>query len=220
MNDGTTSRVSPEALLRIFDCAPVMINVIDADGRITLVNREWECTLGCHVNEAQALARELLGCVRNLSLDLRPPPLDDLGLHAALLWHFDRYTSPTGVQVGFTRSGLAGQRLGRDVEIAVYRIIQEALTNVARHAGATEVSVHVAIDHNVLQRVLGVEIEDRGRGFDPEAALTSVSSGGLLGMRERVKLLNGAFEVKSAPGAGARVTAEFRLVDSPSGTRA
>jgi PAS domain S-box-containing protein len=349
MNGGPTNPVSPQALLRIFDCAPVMINVIGADGRITLVNQEWERTLGwsrhelaeldiftecypdpeyrawvmscaaaatgqlvdcrtrvrdgrvidtvwavvrlgdgltvgigkdvserrqaqeglqtfsrrlleaqeaerqhlarelhdeigqaltglsliletaarspmdtigVHMNAAQALARELLGRVRNLSLDLRPPPLDDLGLHAALLWHFERYTSSTGVQVGFTQSGLAGQRFGRDVEIAVYRIVQETLTNVARHSGATEVSVHVAVDHNVLRNVLGVEIEDRGRGFDPEAALTSVSSGGLLGMRERARLLNGAFEVKSAPGAGARVTAEFPLVDSPSRTRA
>jgi signal transduction histidine kinase len=161
------------------------------------------------VNEALALTAELLARVRNLSLDLRPPLLDDLGLPAALLWQFGRYTAATGVKVQFTQSGLAGRRFGRDVEIAVYRVAQEALTNVARHSGTAEVSVHVVMDHNVLR----VEIEDRGCGFDPDAAFANASSGGLLGMRERVKLLNGAFQVQSALGAGARLTAEFPLED-------
>jgi len=159
------------------------------------------------LGEAQALVSELMTRVRDLSLDLRPTMLDDLGLLPALLWHFERYTSQTSVRVAFSHTGLEGQRLAPEVETAAYRIVQEALTNVARHAGVSEVTVRLWADRDVL----GVQVKDRGSGFDPEAALDGGTSSGLSGMHERVVFLGGQLTIESAPGAGARLMAEFPL---------
>ncbi|MBC8446936.1 MAG: PAS domain S-box protein [Chloroflexi bacterium] len=160
------------------------------------------------LGEAQALVSELMARVRDLSLDLRPAMLDDLGLLPALLWHFERYAAQTNVRVTFEHHGLEG-RFAPEVETAAYRIVQEALTNVARHAGVSEVMVRLWAN----QDTLGVQIEDQGTGFDPEAALASGATNGLAGMRERPVLLGGQLTVESAPGAGTRVTAELPLRD-------
>ncbi len=158
--------------------------------------------------DAQALVNDLMNKVRNLSLDLRPPMLDDLGLLHALLWHFDRYTTQTNIRVRFVHPGLlAGQRFTQELEIAAYRIVQEALTNVARYAGVNEVEVCVAADAEGLD----VEIKDRGKGFEVEAMLAAASSIGLTGMRERARLLSGKLAVVSKPGAGTTVTADLPL---------
>jgi PAS domain S-box-containing protein len=159
------------------------------------------------LSEAQALINGLVALVRDLSLDLRPAMLDDLGLLSALLWHFDRYTAQTHVHVTFKHSGLEGRRLASEIETATYRIVQEALTNVARHAGVNEVMVRLWTDQNALI----VQIEDRGMGFDREAALTASHTTGLAGMRERAVLLGGQLTVESAPEAGTTVTAELPL---------
>ena len=159
------------------------------------------------LGEAQALVNELVARVRDLSLDLRPAMLDDLGLLPALLWHFDRYTAQTNVRVTFKHSGLQRRRFGPEVETAAYRIVQEALTNVARHASVSEVTVRLWAD----QDTLGAQIEDQGTGFDPEAALAAGATTGLAGMRERAVLLGGQLTVESAPGAGTQVTAELPL---------
>jgi signal transduction histidine kinase len=163
--------------------------------------------LGRSLDGARTLTRELLARVRNLSLDLRPSTLDDLGLLPALLSHFERYAGVTGVKVSFTHAGLDGRRFEPEIETAAYRIVQEALTNVARHSSAHDVSVHVTAGETVLV----LEIEDRGSGFDPAAALNAASSSGLLGMRERAKLLHGQLSVESAPGAGTRLRGELPL---------
>ncbi len=156
--------------------------------------------------EAQVQLNDLMARVRKLSLDLRPAMLDDLGLVPALLWHFERYTAQTHVRVAFQHSGLEG-RFAPEIETAAYRIVQEALTNVARHAGVNEVAVRLWSD----QRILGVEIQDRGTGFDPEATLAASTTGGLTGMHERVALLGGHLTVEAAPRAGTRLTAELPL---------
>jgi PAS domain S-box-containing protein len=152
--------------------------------------------------ESQALVRDLTSRVRDLSLRLRPTMLDDLGLLPALLWHFERYTAQTGVRVSFEHGPLP-ERFPAGVETAAYRIVQEALTNVARHAGVPEAVVRLWADPGVL----GVQVEDRGRGFALRAV--SAASAGLSGMRERARLLGGRLEVVSAPGAGTRVTTEL-----------
>ena len=159
------------------------------------------------LGEAQALINELVAWVRDLSLDLRPAMLDDLGVLPALLWHFDRYTAQTHVRVTFQHSGLERRRFAPEVETAAYRIVQEVLTNVARHASVDQVTIRLWTD----QDTLGVQIEDRGTGFDPEAALAAGTTTGLAGMRERAVLLGGQLTVESAPGAGTRVTVELPL---------
>jgi signal transduction histidine kinase len=133
--------------------------------------------------------------------------LDDLGLLPALLWYFERYTSRTDVQVAFKHTGLERRRFAPEVETAAYRIVQEALTNVARHAGVSEVTVRIWAD----QDTLGAQIEDHGVGFDPEVALDGGTTGGLSGMHERAVLLESQLTIESAPGAGTRLTAEFLL---------
>jgi PAS domain S-box-containing protein len=159
------------------------------------------------LGEAQTMANELMALVRDLSLDLRPAMLDDLGLLPTLLWHFERYTTQTHVRLTFKHSGLEGRRFAPQVETAAYRLVQEALTNVARHAGVSEVWVRSWAD----QETLGVQIQDQGTGFDPEAALAAGATTGLAGMRERAVLLGGQLTVESAPGAGTCVTAELPL---------
>ncbi len=162
------------------------------------------------LGEAQEMVNELMALVRDLSLDLRPAMLDDLGLLPTLLWHFDRYTAQTSVRVTFKHTALGRGRFAPEVETAAYRIVQEALTNVARHAGVSEVTVRLW----TAQDMLGVQIEDRGIGFDPEAALAAGDTIGLSGMRERAVLLGGQLTVESVPAAGTCVTAELPL-DNP-----
>jgi signal transduction histidine kinase len=156
--------------------------------------------------EADKLIDGLIGRVRDLSLDLRPAMLDDFGLVSALLWLFDRYTAQTTVLVCFEQQGLE-QRFSSEVETAAYRIVQEALTNVARHAGANEVFVRAWTEAEVLN----LQVEDNGAGFDPAPSLVISPTGGLPGMRERAFLLGGSLTVESAPGHGTRLRAEFPL---------
>lgn len=154
------------------------------------------------LDEARTLVNDLMLRVRELSLDLRPAMLDDIGLLSALLWHVERYSTQSRVRVNLEHSGMEGRRFGAEVETAAYRIAQEALTNVARHAGVTEVTVRLWAEPQTLQ----LQIDDQGAGFDPVAALAGPTSG-LAGMRERAFLLGGALTVESAPGAGTRVMA-------------
>ncbi len=159
--------------------------------------------------EATAVVHDIMGKVRELSLSLRPPMLDDFGLLHALLWHFQRYTARTNVQVTTSNltspTGLDGRRFPSDIETAAYRIVQEALTNIARHAKAPEARVSLWTDHSTLY----LQIQDHGIGFDPESVHASRPCSGLAGIRERVALLNGCFTLESAPGAGTQLTAEL-----------
>ena len=154
---------------------------------------------------AQSLVAELLDRIRALSLDLRPSILDDLGLLPALLGHIERYTSQTKMRVHLEHSGL-DRRFAAETETAVYRIVQEALTNVARHGRVEEVTVRLWATDDVL----GVQVEDHGAGFDPET-VSAGRSGGLAGLRERAALLNGHLTVETRPGRGVRLTAEVPL---------
>lgn len=160
-----------------------------------------------HLAQAQALVNELMARTRQLSLDLRPATLDHLGLLSALLQHIKHYTAQTQVQVSFRHNGLEGRRFAPELETAVYRIVQEALTNVARHAGASKATVRVWAD----QHNLTVQVEDYGRGFNVDEVLAAGHTSGLAGMRERALVLGGHFTVESRPGVGTRVTAEWSI---------
>ncbi|MDB4967463.1 MAG: sensory box sensor histidine kinase [Myxococcales bacterium] len=162
------------------------------------------------VLQARGLVDELLQRVSKLSLDLRPAMLDDLGLLPALVWLFDRYTSQTSVQVQFAHSGIEGRRVSPIVETAAFRIVQEALTNVARHAEVKAVDVRVWRDGDRMT----VQVADAGKGFDAPRALAAGQSTGLSGMRERAGALGGKMEIDSTDG-GTRLTAELPLPAEP-----
>jgi PAS domain S-box-containing protein len=174
-----------------------------------------EGTSGCpdpqvreQLGRARAMVTDLMARVREISLDLRPTMLDDLGLVAALLWHFERYTAQTRVRVDFTHAGMERRRLAPEVETATYRIVQEALTNAARHAGVGVVTVQLRADELTLY----VDVEDEGAGFVWNPAERRGRSG-LVGMRERAALLRGRVEIESSPGVGTRVRAELPLAE-------
>jgi PAS domain S-box-containing protein len=158
---------------------------------------------------AEMLVDQLIARARKLSLDLRPGMLDDLGLLPALLWYIEQYTAQTNVKVAFKSSGLDDRRLAPEVETAAYRIVQEALTNIARHSGVTQASVRAWTDGCVLT----LEVEDGGCGFDPELVLAARESSGLAGMRERATILGGRLAVESQAGTGTRLTAELLIGD-------
>ena len=157
--------------------------------------------------EAQSVVNKLTEIVHELSLKLRPAMLDDLGLLPTLLWHFERFTNQTNIHVSFLQKDIDDSRFPLEVETAVYRIVQEALTNVARHARVDEVIVRLWSD----EKALGVQIEDQGVGFDAEAAVNACRTNGLGGMRERALLLGGKFTVESQPGIGTRLTVELPI---------
>jgi PAS domain S-box-containing protein len=163
---------------------------------------------GAAVDLVQALdlAKELIGRVRDLSLELRPAMLDDLGLLAALRWHFERYTVQCKIDVDFKYTGLDDRRFSPEIETAAYRIVQEALTNVARHAGVDQVVVEIDADQDQLR----IQVIDRGAGFDPHS-LSAARTAGLSGMRERAIILGGKLDVQSSLGAGTVLTATLPL---------
>jgi PAS domain S-box-containing protein len=159
------------------------------------------------IPEAQAVVNRLMGLVRELSLNLRPAMLDDLGLLPTLLWHFDRFTNQTAIRVEFKHKGLERKRFTLEIETAIYRIVQEALTNVARHAKVDRVTVRIWSDDSTL----GVQVEDDGVGFAVGSATNTGKTNGVDGMRERAILLGGHFAVESTPGQGVRLWAELPI---------
>jgi signal transduction histidine kinase len=162
-----------------------------------------------HLGAALLVLDELLDKARGLSLELRPPMLDDLGLLATLLWYFQHYLVKTQVTVEFVHDGIEG-RLPAAVETATYRIVQEALNNVARHAAVNDATVCVSANQDQLY----LEVSDQGKGFEPETALRSHTSSGLLEMQERAELLRGHLTIRSMPGRGTSISAAIPLTAS------
>jgi signal transduction histidine kinase len=157
--------------------------------------------------DALSVTDDLLKTVREMTLQLRPRMLDDFGLRPALEWHVNRFRHQTNINVELDIA-LPEGRLSSVLETTVYRITQEALTNVARHAGAPSAIVTVTADDQSLH----VEISDRGRGFDTVAALAKHNSIGLAGLAERVHLAGGTLELFSRIGQGTRIHAEFPMM--------
>jgi PAS domain S-box-containing protein len=148
--------------------------------------------------------------VHDIALELRPTALDDFGLRAAMSNYAEGWSERAGVEVDFQAFGLDQGRLPMGVETALYRVVQEALTNVLRHARAGRVSVVV---QRTPSHALAV-VEDDGDGFDAEAVLAAGGSGGrlgLIGMRERVELVGGSLTVERAPVRGTTVIARVPL---------
>ncbi len=158
---------------------------------------------------AEALAHvraqvvETLHDVRRLAVELRPKALDDFGLVAAIERLAETFREQTGIKVDF-ETRLPEERLASDIETALYRMVQEGLTNIVKHAQARNVSIVLGRSATAVSAV----VEDDGRGFDTEARREGM---GLDGMHERLGLLNGKLKIESRPGAGATLVAEVPL---------
>ncbi len=159
------------------------------------------------LENAHRLVNELIGRVRQMSLTLRPAMLDDLGLLPTLLWHFGNYTRQTSIRVDFHHSDLEGHRFSQEIETTVYRVVQEALTNVARHAAVSTALVQIWVS----EETLNVQVEDEGAGFDMERTAQAGSTFGLLGMQERAVLLHGSLAIDSQPGSGTNLHMQLPL---------
>ncbi len=155
------------------------------------------------------MTNDVLENLHRLAMDLRPASLDHVGLAAALRQYIDLYRHQTGLDVQLEVVGLERQRLPSEVETTLYRIIQEALTNVARHAQARHVGVLLEVG---AERIVAI-VEDDGVGFDPEISQRNGRLG-LFGMRERAEIIGGVFTIESAPGRGTTVFVEVPHVYS------
>jgi PAS domain S-box-containing protein len=158
-----------------------------------------------HVTELKHMTNEILESLHRLAMDLRPASLDHLGLVPALVQYVKALGDRYGLIAQFKTMGFAGERLSSEVETALYRIVQEALTNVVRHAQATRADVLLERrgDHVV------VVIEDNGQGFDAEIAhFAQQGHLGLVGMQERAEMLGGSLVIESTAGSGTTVVVE------------
>lgn len=161
------------------------------------------------IQNAQNLVNDLMLKVRKLSLDLRPATLDHLGLLPSFLWLFRNYTTQTGIEIDFNHQGINSRRFASEIETSAYRVVQEALTNVARHAKVEIAKVRVYAD----KKNLSVAIEDNGQGFDVAEVTATADSTGVAGMRERVHLLGGHFHIESVKDKGTKINADWFLDD-------
>jgi signal transduction histidine kinase len=159
-----------------------------------------------NIAQLRALAAQTLDDVHHLSSELRPSVLDDLGLAAALKKYVQEYSVKMGVNVDSHISGLPVERLLPEVEIAIYRIVQEALTNIAKYATASSVSVILRFRDS---KVIAI-IEDNGRGFDVNGVMASKGEKqlGLYGMYERASLIGGKLTIESEIGVGTTIYLE------------
>jgi PAS domain S-box-containing protein len=179
---------------------------------LRLVEREAERpeAIVTRVAELKNIIKSTSENLHRLAMDLRPASLDRLGLVAALRQHLETFSRQHGLTVHFEAVDLDGERLPPELETALYRIVQEALTNVIRHARHATRAAVLLKRHN--DRVT-VAVEDNGAGFDPEMAMQGDRLG-LLGMRERAEMLNGTLVVESTVGGGTTVFAEVPYVHS------
>lgn len=165
----------------------------------------------CYVKDNIEAVDEALRLVRDLSVDLRPPVLDDFGLVTALCWYVDRYTKRTGLEVDVViELPDHNQRFSRHLETACFRIAQEALTNIVRHAQASQVLLQLVKDGNVLL----LSIKDDGMGFDLESLrkrAPRAATLGLISMQERAHAAGGTIEIDSAISKGTEVRFSLSL---------
>jgi signal transduction histidine kinase len=162
------------------------------------------------IAQIETLLDDMMTRVKDLSLQLRPSTLDDLGVLPTLLRHFAIYKDQTSIGVLFKQRGL-NRRLPSQLETAVFRIVQEGLTNVARHAGAATAEVRIVVTGTKVR----IEVSDKGKGFLPDAVFSSGSASGIVGMMERATLLGGHLSVESIPGLGTRLLADIPLKAPP-----
>ena len=161
------------------------------------------------LRKAQALSINILDDIHKLIYELRPTLLDDLGLVAAMRWLVDNNLRATGIRVSFKTVGRE-RRLSPQLETTLFRVVQEAVFNIARHAHAKNASVSLRFKKSVIE----VRVSDDGEGFDVEEAISSKDRPrglGLLGMKERVELMSGILSIQSHPGGGTEIDIKIPL---------
>lgn len=172
----------------------------------TLFDAEPAAAAGIHakLSALSALLDRAIRAVRDLAYDLRPPGIDEMGIVPAMATVCDEFAEKTGIHVVYRSAGIEKLRLDVDTQINLYRMLQEGLNNIYKHAEATEAVVKLTAAHpNLLLR-----IEDNGRGFDVEKRAREIDSEKRMGLRslqERTELLGGTMIVASTPGKGTRI---------------
>jgi PAS domain S-box-containing protein len=161
------------------------------------------------LQQAQAMTKEVLSQVRNLSSSLHPGMLEDLGLISTLNWYLNDFAKKTGIRADFEHSGFEGRRPPADINITIYRIIQEALTNIVRYAEVNEAEIALHFEN----RAIVISVKDKGKGFDVESQAQGV---GLRGIRERVNALKGRLTIQSTPGQGTAIEVELPIPEESS----
>lgn len=196
------------------DTAQTIVMLIINLERIEKKIPQDDPNLSRQVSESYKVATLLLENLRKVIWDLRPAILDDLGLIPAIRWYAQTNLKESGVQVE-VEHGNDAIRLPPHLEIMLFRILQEAVSNILRHAGASKVIINLRLKDDYV----ALEIKDNGRGFDvektKEGAVTRKQLG-LLGMQERISLVNGTVKVESTPGEGTtlRVYVPLRIEDT------
>jgi signal transduction histidine kinase len=143
--------------------------------------------------------------VRRIASELRPSMLDDLGLAPAMEWHLNEFGKRSGIKISFHEPE-EELELPKQVKTGLFRILQESLTNVARHSKATKVQVELREKNNHLL----LRIEDNGIGFD-QRQVAQKNTLGLLGMKERTAMMGGSYEIQSKPGKGTEISVDIPL---------
>jgi PAS domain S-box-containing protein len=168
---------------------------------------DCRATFAPRLSDSQSLVQKTTAQVRNLMADLRPPVLDDYGLMAALRWHGERFSERTGITVTVMGEDPT-PRLPDRVEIALFRIAQEALVNVAKHAQAQEVVLGLEVEDTIMRLI----IADDGVGFDPTQTdeMHRRPGWGLVSMTERAEGVGGHCDIRSIPGKGTRIIVEVQ----------
>jgi signal transduction histidine kinase len=169
------------------------------------------------ISEMSITLQESIKAVRDLSYDLRPPVLDEMGLVQTLFQYCHDFSENNGINVDFHSAGMKGLKLDFDTEINLYRLIQEGLVNIKKHADASNVTVKlVAAFPNIILR-----IKDNGRGFDVQKRLATITKEkrmGIRSMEQRVKLLQGEMEIQSRLMQGTKISIKLPYKDKKSGS--
>ncbi len=158
-----------------------------------------------HILRAAALVRQAIGECREVINSITPAPLSELGLEATLRQELRRFEEDTGCAVQFNAPKV---RLPRDTEVALYRIVHEAVTNVKKHARSKSLEVEISQDRSTVS----IRVKDSGVGFDPNLPRGGTLGRGLFSMRKRAEILGGVCEVKSQPGQGTEVIVDVPLL--------
>jgi len=159
------------------------------------------------ISSTTKLADNAIQTMRKITTELRPAILDSLGISAAVEWQAEEFKNRTGIRCEYYPPG-EQIHLDRNSSIAIFRVLQESLTNIIRHAKANKVSITLAKNENMLQ----LEIKDNGIGIS-DSDIKKVNSFGILGMKERIWLLNGTFDIKGIPNKGTTVTVKIPLTN-------